>query len=93
MPVPLYGTTIGLHTTGTDAEMFAAVERVADLLGVTPVRGNHYTATRCFGPIGFEVSAIPAAVWAEHHARRSYEDNVTLTAEPASAADGRVLTR
>ena len=87
VPVPLYGTIIGLHATGSDAEMFAGVDQIAGLLGVTPSRDGHYTATRCFGPIGYQAVAIPAASWAEHNARTSYEDNITLTpAERAPAA-------
>jgi hypothetical protein len=50
VPVPLYSTAIGLHTTGSDAETFAAVDRIAGPLGATPprTRGGHYTATRRF---------------------------------------------
>ena len=57
------------------------------LLGVTPERGDHYTAARRFGPIEFEACAIPSAWRGEHDARRSYEDNITIPpAEPAPAA-------
>jgi hypothetical protein len=87
VPVPRHGTTILLHDTGSDAEKLAAVDRIAALLAVTPSRGGHYTATRRFGPIGYEAVAIPAAVWAEDDARRSYEDNITLApAGPAPVA-------
>ena len=88
VPVPRYSVTIHLIATGTDAEQAAAVDQIAAVLGVRPVRGGHYTATRCFGQIEYQARAIPAAWEAEYQARHSYDGNISLAdaAAPAPAA-------
>jgi hypothetical protein len=85
VPVPLHRVPICLSATGTDAEMFAAIDRIAAMLGVPAIRGGHYTATRRFGQIEYRAVAIPAAWDAEYEARHSYDGNITLTDTGQSA--------
>jgi hypothetical protein len=80
VPVPEFSTDLLVHARGTDAEGFAEVDRVAELLGVAvrdrTGRGGHYTAVRWFGPVEYRCVAIPAAVMALHQAGQSYADSV-----------------
>jgi hypothetical protein len=86
VPVSEYGWTLavsqGVSTSAeTDAAQHAEVDRVAALLGVEPEtsRGDHYTASRAFGRIVYEVSHVPAREMAEHYALMSYADNFAGT--------------
>lgn len=80
LPVPTYGRDICIHLAGTDIEKRAQIQRFADLIDTRPDFGDHYTATRHFGPISYEFAAIPAAWTAEHEARNSYAPNIQTSA-------------
>jgi hypothetical protein len=47
----------------TDAEMFAEVDAIAELIGVTArtdgTSAGHYRALRNFGPVQYRIVAIP----------------------------------
>ena len=63
-PVPPYGTMIGLPATGgTDEDNRREVDLFAVVMGatVTDDRGGYYTASRTFGPVSYEATAISAA--------------------------------
>ena len=81
VPVPAYGTNIGLHVTPTEDGGRGLVAHIAAQLGATvtdeTLQGGHLTATRMFGPIGYMVVSIPATVMADHHARDSYYRCIT----------------
>lgn len=60
----------------TEAERRAEVERIAALLGVTPVDDDHYVANRFFGPIEYRTVAIPEELRRRYRAERSYAGSV-----------------
>ena len=74
VPVYEYGWEVTVHAEGTDAQEVAEVDRVAALLGVTPVRspGGHYIASKVFGRITYRIVHIPARRMAAHNALMSY---------------------
>jgi hypothetical protein len=80
IPVPRNRREILLHVRGDDQRQREEIQRVAELLNITPRFGAHYTATRAFGPIGYQFVAIPAAWKTEHDARHSYVNNIHTAA-------------
>ena len=76
VPVPRYGTEILLSAASTDDGGCAQVDRFARQLGVTPEgdldRCGHYGAVRCFGPIGYRMTAISDHALARYQAETSY---------------------
>ena len=74
-PVPPYGTMIGLPVTGgADEDSRREVDLFAVVMGatVTDDRDGYYTASRAFGPVSYEASAISAARHAAYLAESSY---------------------
>ena len=64
----------------------AQVDRFARQLGV-PVENElaysgHYRAARCFGPVGYRMTAISDAAMARHHAHESYHGTSPPTPGP-----------
>jgi hypothetical protein len=81
IPVPVCGTTVILHASSAEDGGRAQVDRIATLMDTDvtddTAHGGHYRAVRTFGPIGYEIVAIPGSVMAAHHALMSYRDCVT----------------
>ena len=87
-PVPPYGTMIGLPATGgTDEDNRREVDLFAVVMGatVTDDRGGYYTASRAFGPVSYEATAISAARRAAYLAESSYRGCVV--AAPAGLSE------
>jgi hypothetical protein len=88
VPVEEYGWTLSHHMRGRgdDCER-AEVGRIAALLDATPVddtgRGGHLVVSKTFGRITYKAVHIPARQIAEHDARMSYRNNITLDTDPA----------
>jgi hypothetical protein len=76
VPVNEFGWTVTVHADGTDAEERAEVNRIAELLNVTPTdeteQGRHYRATKSFGRITYETVHIPARRMDDYRALMSY---------------------
>lgn len=75
IPVREYGWDLHYNARGTDAEEKAEVDRIATLLGVTPIDDRpdgHFIASKTFGRITYEAIHIPARRMAIHHALMSY---------------------
>ena len=83
--LPLPGiTTASVHPDGDDAQARAEVDRAAKVLGTTPVfrvGGEHYVASRRFGPVEYSVVAITA----EHMRRYNAHMKGWRPASPPSA--------
>lgn len=65
VPAPRYTDLLVFPSRGTDAEMFAEVDVIAEQIGVTARRNDtpdgHYIASREFGPVQYRAVAIPQA--------------------------------
>ncbi|MGH3344799.1 MAG: hypothetical protein ACRDPK_18395 [Carbonactinosporaceae bacterium] len=75
VPVREYGWDLHYNACGTDEKAKAEVDRIAALLGVTPINerpDGHYIATKTFGRITYEAVHIPARRMAIHRALMSY---------------------
>jgi hypothetical protein len=63
VPAPRWTDLIVFPPTGSDAEMFAEVDMIADLIGATASSvdspAGHYSAVLDFGPVQYRVVAIP----------------------------------
>jgi hypothetical protein len=62
VPAPIYADMLVFPPTGSDTEMFAEIDAIAEQIGVTPSAGEpsgHYRAVRCFGPVQYRAVAIP----------------------------------
>jgi hypothetical protein len=63
VPAPRYADLLVFPPRGTDAEMFAEVDAVAEQIGVTASQNDtpdgHYIASRYFGPVQYRAVAIP----------------------------------
>jgi hypothetical protein len=63
LPAPLWADLMVFPPLGSDAEMFANVDVIAELIGTTASDAGspagHYTAARHFGPVQYRVIAIP----------------------------------
>ncbi len=69
VPVPWRADVLVFPTEASDAEMFAEIDTIAELIGSTASdtdspRG-HYSAVRDFGPVQYRAVAIP------HSARKN----------------------
>ena len=69
VPAPRYTDLLVFPLVGSDAEMFAEIDAIAELIGTTASADDspagHYIATRHFGPVQYRAIAIP------HAARRT----------------------
>lgn len=78
--VPLPFVTAGLYPRqGSFDDQVAAVDQVADALGVTAglsASGGHYTARKGFGPVEVTAMATTPERDAAYAAHMSYRDNV-----------------
>ena len=65
VPAPRYTDLLVFPSRGTDAEMFAEVDIIAEQIGVTASQNDtpdgHYIASRYFGPVQYRAVAIPQA--------------------------------
>ena len=81
VPVPRYGCVIYLCADSTDDHGCVQVDRFARHLGATThdriACSGHYEATRAFGPITYQMTAISQARMARHAAEDSYYGCVT----------------
>ena len=63
VPAPRWADLMVFPPNGTDAEMFADVDVIAELIGTTASDADspagHYTAARHFGPVQYRAIAIP----------------------------------
>ncbi|MEU6429539.1 hypothetical protein ABZ860_26890 [Microbispora sp. NPDC046973] len=90
VPVPRSVNVLHFPQRGSDAEMRAEVDQVADLLGapIDPLdqKFGHYGASVRFGPVEYKAVAILAARRAEHEAHMSYEGCVQPDPIPNASA-------
>jgi hypothetical protein len=65
VPAPRYADLLVFPSWGTDAEMFAEVDVIAEQIGVTASQNGtpdgHYIASCYFGPVQYRAVAIPQA--------------------------------
>jgi hypothetical protein len=64
VPAPRYTDMLVFPPTGSDAEMFAEVDTIAEQVGTTASAeepAGHYRAVRYFGPVQYRAVAIPNA--------------------------------
>jgi hypothetical protein len=63
VPAPRWADLMVFPPAGSDAEMFADVDVIAELIGTTASDADspagHYTAARYFGPVQYRAIAIP----------------------------------
>jgi hypothetical protein len=63
VPAPRQADLLVFPTDGSDAEMFAEVDAIAEQIGVpasdTDSPAGHYRAARDFGPVQYRTIAIP----------------------------------
>ena len=63
VPAPWRADVLVFPADGTDAEMFAEIDAVAEQIGVTATDADsprgHYSAVRDFGPVQYRAVAIP----------------------------------
>jgi hypothetical protein len=63
VPVPRYADLLVFPAKGTDAEIFAEIDVIAEQISVTAVQNDtpdrHYIASRYFGPVQYRAVAIP----------------------------------
>lgn len=63
VPAPWHADVIVFPPDGSDAEMFAGVDAIAELIGTTASDADspvgHYRAVRDFGPVQYRAVAIP----------------------------------
>jgi hypothetical protein len=63
VPVPRYADLLVFPDRGTEAEMFAEIDMIAEQIGVTAKQNEtpdgHYIASRNFGPVQYRAVAIP----------------------------------
>jgi hypothetical protein len=65
VPAPWRADLIVFPLEGSDAEMFAEIDAIAEQIGVTASDADspagHYSAVRSFGPVHYRAVAIPHA--------------------------------
>lgn len=80
IPAPYTLDVLVFPPSGSDAGIFAEIDRIAALLGVAAKdetgRHGHYTASKSFGPVTYRAVAVPSRSRAYHDARNSYTGNV-----------------
>ena len=63
VPVPWRADVLVFPTDASDAEMFAEIDTIAELIGSTASDADsprgHYSAVRNFGPMQYRAVAIP----------------------------------
>jgi hypothetical protein len=62
VPAPRYADLFVFPPTGSDAEMFAEIDAIAEQIGSTASAdepAGHYRAVRDFGPVQYRAIAIP----------------------------------
>jgi hypothetical protein len=63
VPAPRYADVLVFPSHGSNAEMFAEIDAIAQQIGATARDDNspdgHYSATRGFGPVAYRAVAIP----------------------------------
>ena len=63
VPAPRYTDLLVFPPSGTDAEMFAEIDVIAEQIGATASDADspagHYSASRDFGPVQYRAVAIP----------------------------------
>jgi hypothetical protein len=63
VPVPWRAEVLVFPTEASNAEMFAEIDMIAELIGATASDANsprgHYSAVRSFGPVQYRAVAIP----------------------------------
>ena len=66
VPAPRRTDLLVFPPDGTDAEMFAEIDAIAQRIGTTASDtdspAGHYSAVHCFGPVQYRAVAIPHAV-------------------------------
>ena len=66
VPVPLGTDVLVFPIEASDAEMFAEIDSIAELIGSTASDADsprgHYSAVRNFGPVQYRAVAIPHSV-------------------------------
>jgi hypothetical protein len=77
-----YSVTAGgaLGEDDSDTAKRAEVDRVAEILGVSPhteADGEHYIAVKRFGPVTYQAAAITEAFMAAYDAASTYHGCVT----------------
>jgi hypothetical protein len=86
IPVPETGACLTLHASSAENGGRAQVDYLARLMNAEvtddTADGGHYWAVRNFGPIGYEIVAIPDLVMAAHDALMSYRDCITPGPQP-----------
>ncbi|MEV0398776.1 hypothetical protein [Actinoallomurus sp. NPDC050550] len=79
LPVPLI-IEIDYHPHGAnDTEIRAEINRIAELINVTPetsANGENYRAVRRFGPIQYKAVTVSAREMARWEALLTYSENV-----------------
>jgi hypothetical protein len=81
LPVKEYGFDLTVYAEAdTDAAGRAEIDRIADILGVTPVDntpvGGHYIAVKTFGRIAYRAVFIPPRACERYNAENSYRGNI-----------------
>jgi hypothetical protein len=70
VPVPWRTDLLVFPAEGSDAEMFAEIDAIAEQIGVTASDADspagHYSAVRGFGPVQYRAVAIPHAARGDH---------------------------
>lgn len=65
VPAPRYADLLVFPPFASDAEMFAEIDAIAELIATTAesdgTPAGHYIATREFGPVQYRAIAIPEA--------------------------------
>ena len=97
VPVPWHGTEVLLSARSTDDGGCAQVNQVARQLGVTPeddlADTGHYAAVRCFGPVGYRMTAISDHAMARHRAADTYYGHASSpTPSPTPGPDALSAT-
>lgn len=63
IPAPRYTDLLVFPSAGTDAEMFAEIDAIAERIGTKATDADspagHYRAARDFGPVQYRAVAIP----------------------------------
>lgn len=95
LPVQRFGEAVTLHTGhelphgGTWDGEFRALKAFAAAIGAEVTElypgSGHYYASRSFGPVTYEATAISPAAHARHDARNSYADVISLDHEQVAA--------
>lgn len=85
IPVPLIVEIDYFPHGNTDAEKRAEVDRIAKILGVTPIStaaGQHYIASRPYGAIRYRAITVSTKDRKRWEAITSYSDNIKPDDEP-----------